>query len=511
MKAQIRTFAILLMLVNLAQAQSTMQAGTTRQRQAISNIQTTAASNVIGSGTPGRLSKWTGNSGVSTFVLGDSNIFEDKFGKIGIGTTTPASPLTVQGMIETTMGGYKFPDGTIQSTAFSAGLVVSSLNELKGDVILAAGSNITITPSGNTLTIAAPNSLAAVAHNATLQGNGTSGSPLGVAIPLNLTGPVPGFSSTVLTVQNTSGGGGGVLVEGGDSSNGTGGFAVNVVGGDSSDFGNGGGIGVRASGGAGTYGGNGVDAAGGEGSSSDGGIGVRTSGGLGRGAGNSGGIGILAIRGPGEDGATDGPAGMFVGDVEITKDLNVAGTKNFKIDHPLDPENKYLRHAAIESSEVLNVYSGNVATNEQGEATVTLPDWFEALNRDFRYQLTVVGTFAQAIVAEKVKHNRFTIKTNAANVEVSWQVTGVRSDAAMRLRPFKVEEEKPGRERGYYLTPKAFNQPEERSVEWARHPQTMKQLKLRRIDAQQMHKTMSPNQLADACHVRARRPQAMRQ
>src|SRR5205085_12400073 len=99
--------------------------------------------------------------------------------------------------------------------------------------------------------------------------------------------------------------------------------------------------------------------------------------------------------------------------------LSVSGTKNFKIDHPLDPENKYLYHAAIESSEVLNIYSGNVTTDENGDATVFLPEWFEALNRDFRYQLTVIGSFNQAMVASKIKDNTFTIKTNGAKVEVS--------------------------------------------------------------------------------------------
>src|SRR4030095_2263468 len=116
---------------------------------------------------------------------------------------------------------------------------------------------------------------------------------------------------------------------------------------------------------------------------------------------------------------------------------------------------------------VVNVYSGNIVTNAKGEAVVTLPEWFETLNSDIRYQLTVIGTFAQAIVAEKVKQNRFTIRTNAPNVEVSWQVTGVRSDAIMRKNPFKAETKKPDRERGTYLAPELFGKPEERGVEWA--------------------------------------------
>ena len=39
--------------------------------------------------------------------------------------------------------------------------------------------------------------------------------------------------------------------------------------------------------------------------------------------------------------------------------------------------------------------------------------------------LPVVGQFAQAIVAEEVKGNRFTIKTIAPGVKVSWQVNGI--------------------------------------------------------------------------------------
>jgi hypothetical protein len=174
-------------------------------------------------------------------------------------------------------------------------------------------------------------------------------------------------------------------------------------------------------------------------------------------------------------------AGIFTGEVKVDGDLNVVnGTKNFMIDHPLDPANKYLIHAAIESSEVLNVYSGNVTTDARGIAVVALPDWFGAANTDLRYQLTTVGTFARAMVAEKVANNRFTIKTEEPNVEVSWQVTGVRADAALRNHPFKVEQDKPEPERGHYLSPAAFDQPEEKSIEWVRHPELMKQMKDRR-------------------------------
>ena len=128
----------------------------------------------------------------------------------------------------------------------------------------------------------------------------------------------------------------------------------------------------------------------------------------------------------------------------------------------------------------------DIVTNSKGEGVVTLPEWFDALNRDLRYQLTVIGTFAQAIVAEKVKHNRFTIKTNLPNVEVSWQLTGVRSDAVMRSHPFKAEESKPERERGTYITPDVFGKPAERGAEWARNSRLMDPLNKQRGETRQV-------------------------
>jgi hypothetical protein len=124
---------------------------------------------------------------------------------------------------------------------------------------------------------------------------------------------------------------------------------------------------------------------------------------------------------------------------------------------------------------------------------VVLPAWFEAVNKDFRYQLTVVNIFAQAIVAEKIKGKRFVIKTNVPGVEVSWQVTGVRSDARMLKHPFNVEEAKPEIERGTYLSPESFGKPEEKGIMWARHPELVRQLKERREQAQEaMPRTPNP-------------------
>jgi hypothetical protein len=174
--------------LSFAQTQSAIRRdGANNRNEARQTLAPAAGSNpVVGSGTPGFVSKWVVGSGTSAYTLGNSNIFDDKFGKVGIGTTTPTSPLTVRGMIETMLGGYKFPDGTVQTTAFDPNQVVRSLNGLTGNVQLAAGANITITPSGNTLTIAAENALTGVTHDATLQGDGTPASPLGIASPLEV-------------------------------------------------------------------------------------------------------------------------------------------------------------------------------------------------------------------------------------------------------------------------------------------------------------------------------------
>jgi hypothetical protein len=151
------------------------------------------------------------------------------------------------------------------------------------------------------------------------------------------------------------------------------------------------------------------------------------------------------------------------GNVAIAGNLS-KGSGSFKIDHPLDPANKYLYHSFVESPDMMNVYNGNITTNKSGLAVVVLPDYFEGLNRDFRYQLTVLGQFAQAIVAKKIGDNRFVIRTNKPNVEVSWQVTGIRHDAYADAHRIQVEEEKPPQEQGHYLHPELFGAPAEQAI-----------------------------------------------
>jgi hypothetical protein len=162
-------------------------------------------------------------------------------------------------------------------------------------------------------------------------------------------------------------------------------------------------------------------------------------------------------------------AGVFLGRVQITSDLDVRGEifkggGGFRIDHPLDPANKYLSHSYVESPDRLNLYAGRIATNSDGEATVVLPDWFDALNRDICYQLTPIGEPANIAVVPGADGSRFTIRADKPGVEVSWQVTGVRRDRWAEAHPISVEEDKPAEDRGYFLHPEAHDEDDAKSL-----------------------------------------------
>jgi hypothetical protein len=195
------------------------------------------------------------------------------------------------------------------------------------------------------------------------------------------------------------------------------------------------------------------------------GLGVFANGGTGRGVEGQGdaygGIFFFADRGVEAQGAeigifgiaTDrnGRAGVFDGNVDVVGNLTKP-SGSFLIDHPLDPENRYLLHSFVESPDMMNVYNGNVTLDANGEATVTLPDYFEALNIDYRYQLTPIGAPGPDLyIAEEVRDNQFKIAGGEPGSQVSWQVTGVRNDPYAQDNRIVVEQDKPEDERGTYL------------------------------------------------------------
>jgi len=157
----------------------------------------------------------------------------------------------------------------------------------------------------------------------------------------------------------------------------------------------------------------------------------------------SGAIGLYASgTGPGVK------AALFDGSVTINGNLVVNGavsktSGSFRIPHPLDPEHRWLSHSFVESPDMMNIYNGVVTLNEKGEADIELPDYFQVLNRDFRYQLTPIGApMPNLFVAREVEHNSFAISGGKPGAKVSWSVTGIRQDEKAKSHPIVVDREK---------------------------------------------------------------------
>jgi hypothetical protein len=147
--------------------------------------------------------------------------------------------------------------------------------------------------------------------------------------------------------------------------------------------------------------------------------------------------------------------------------LGASGTKTFLIDHPLDPENRFLKHYSMESPEVLNVYRGNVVLDANGEGVVKLPDYFDAINRNVTYQLTAIGGAAPGLhVLEEIDATRqFKVAGGKGGMKVSWVVYGERNDPIMRQPGMRdVEIEKRGEERGRYLVPALYGAGEDAKI-----------------------------------------------
>jgi hypothetical protein len=191
-------------------------------------------------------------------------------------------------------------------------------------------------------------------------------------------------------------------------------------------------------------------------------------------ANQSGAIGVVAQSNGNVNRAslgTDQFAGDFAGNLRVSGTV-FKGGGGFKIDHPLHPANKYLTHSFVESPDMKNIYDGVAVLDANGEAIVELPEWFAALNRDVRYQLTCIGDYAPVYIARKIQDNSFKIAGGKPEMEVSWQVTGVRQDAWACAHRFCTEEEKPPAEQGYYLHPEENGADAAMSIQQIRYSQS---------------------------------------
>jgi hypothetical protein len=143
----------------------------------------------------------------------------------------------------------------------------------------------------------------------------------------------------------------------------------------------------------------------------------------------------------------------------VVGNLQAGGAKSFVIDHPFDPANKFLKHFAIESNEVLNMYRGTIQLNAYGEATVSLPNYFEAVNTNFSYHLTAIGSAAPSLfVKQEISNNQFVIAGGQPNQKISWQITAERNDKFMAANPAERNDEpmKPTHLKGKYVHPAEY-------------------------------------------------------
>ena len=390
-----------------------------------------APAGITGSGTTNHITKWIGAT-----KLGNSNIFDGAAGDVGIGTTDPGATLDVNGTAvirsNATVKG-SLGTGPITATSSSSGgtgVYANAGSSGGSNGVIAIGA----TGLAGYTTVSGSIAVYGDAGSSTASNGVVGYGATGVAGNSTITGSYGTYGSGSTGVWgNSTGTGANVGVYGTGGTGGTGVYGIGdsfgVLGQSSSASGSGGGFGNSSTGDA-----------------------------------------LFTYNQSG------GYAAFFDGDVDVDGNLSKAGG-SFKIDDPIDPANKYLYHSFVESPDMMNIYNGNATTDAQGSAVIQLPEWFETLNRDFRYQLTVIGQFSQAIVASKVANHQFAIKTDKPNVEVSWQVTGIRQDAWANAHRIPVEVSKPERDRGLYLHPELFGQPAEKNIGLAHHPMMQKLLK----------------------------------
>ena len=452
-----------------------------------------------------------GGGGVATVSAGS-----------GIEVTNPNGPVAVVNVEgdglndshiqDNSLSANSLAPGSVGDSELANGTAVREINGLSEEVSVVGGTNVTVNTEGQTITISAAGGTGGGGISNLVAGNGiaiddTDGPTSTISIAANgvgsdeleneiVLGPngslsIANSSNTLVAGVNSGPGGGGVQITQSDGNFVAGSFAVRNF--DGSSFG--GQLQLRANpnwdaiqmfadsesqGGRMLFRepvpGNAVDAYTT--------LTIRGEDGKGHMIIHNENAGFISIGGNNQEIKTRGKVGigltqseynsntqigpeLFVrGDVAITGDAIISGdisnsASTSTMDHPMNPQNMTLSHAGVISSERMTVYSGNVVLGPQGEATIQLPEWFESLNTDFRYQLTPIGDWARLYIAEKIENNQFTIAGGRNGLEVSWQITARRNDPYAQSNPVEVEQTKEADAQGTYINPEAYGVPKD--------------------------------------------------
>ena len=398
---------------------------------------------VYGEGTVGGDGTWgVSSTGIGTFggsingvgVQGETNT---NIAVVGLGS--------IAGVLGDVIGGGVGVQGQTTTGVGTRGLSTSTGDGVQGITVSGAGvygeadsgggyagDFRNTNAQGHGLIVSGNNELPTVvgASGAGITGTGTTYGTMGFGNdPTNSTGIV-GASNDLGTFYTVAVDGSGVAGSG--SYFGVGGFS------DNND-----GTGVLGIGGAST--GVGVQGQGNTGVVGLGDTGVGDSGVYGNGK-----IGVL-----GEEAVTMGMNNFGVFSIG---DFGGTGGKYFVIDHPLDPQNKILKHANIESNEILNLYRGTEVFDSSGKATIQLPDYYDSMNINPSYQMSPIGAAMPGLYIEReLQNGQFVIAGGVPGKKVSWQVTAERNDPYLQQYPEKRQMEiDKGEARGKFIRPELY-------------------------------------------------------
>jgi hypothetical protein len=138
----------------------------------------------------------------------------------------------------------------------------------------------------------------------------------------------------------------------------------------------------------------------------------------------------------------------IVGNASVASSIS-KGAGSFVIDHPLDPKNSLLYHSFVESPDAKNLYDGTATLDENGYAAISLPLYFLALNKDFRYLASPIDEPMPNLHLAEGAHRKwrfgrpiFEIAGGTPGGKISWQVTGIRKDPLILEHPIIPEVDK---------------------------------------------------------------------